>query len=234
MSKFLLKGSISELAQKNTAVIIQEMRAQSDTDHSESEINSWEKSLIPLIKKIDSFGFGALTFIAEYQTPLEGRIDGILIGKSLADDSLSLMVIENKQWSNIQNIDPEHTLFKVKGMEGLAVNPILQTNNYLNALKYHHDFFEKYRLKIKLYGVVNLHNASSEDCSKICKVSDIKKNNRVFAKEDVQAFQSFLNESFSKEPVDSTELDAFVSGEFTWTEAVRKGFEPTLQCCHDK
>ncbi|WP_377256380.1 DUF2075 domain-containing protein [Phytohabitans kaempferiae] len=122
--------------------------------------------------------------LVELRSPLtNSRMDLVLVGSHPADGRPSVVVVENKQWSKVEPV-PASELVKVPGLPAnweSQVHPANQVWAYCNTLTNYLPALEN----AHVYGIVNMHNASSEDLHQILPAvqgldSDVCQNVRIF------------------------------------------------------
>lgn len=147
---YLLKGTISDLANLSAEKLVAEMVTASHDNHSLSEQASWRQSLYRFIQLLAKHGLGHLMLIAEYQLIRE-RIDALLFGRG-ENDQLLMTIVELKQWSRLEeNQEKKVTEVPIKiGNETVyRPHPIFQTSQYRKQLEQHHSFCQENRLHIQ-------------------------------------------------------------------------------------
>jgi len=138
-----------------------------DDNTTESELKSWNSSLIFLQKAL--LGLDDFDIYLEYQLPNSPeRIDVLIVGENI-------VFIELKQWSenNCENLNSR--LIKVLGKEKL--NPAIQVKNYKKHFEFHTDlknitpvvFLHNFEGKINEFGVDVFYKNEEEKLNKFLK-----------------------------------------------------------------
>src|SRR5205823_13637548 len=110
-----------------------------------SEIRSWERSIPALVSQLVDSGLGEVEVLIEYRLPLTSkRADVVLLGQHPAGGP-SCVVVENKQWSRVELVDPEHRLVVVGGPGGRELlHPQEQVQGYVEYLRYFNRYLGEY------------------------------------------------------------------------------------------
>lgn len=180
---------VSNLARMSSDELVDKMldKFQSFDEDSEIEFNdnevlSWKNSLPILIKLINQAGLTDLDLIMEYETPLNSRIDALLVGYNKVTARATAMIIELKQWQSINTEFTEsNTFVKLDNVEeesSIRSHPIAQTHTYRSHLKYNHSnlgdnqadileiqYLHNYKNKEELFSnQYDIYNSKQENC----------------------------------------------------------------------
>lgn len=180
---------VSNLARMSSDELVEKMldKFQSFDEDSEIEFNdnevlSWKNSLPILIKLINQAGLTDLDLIMEYETPLNSRIDALLVGYDKVTARPTAMIIELKQWQSINTEFTEsNTFVKLDNVEeesSIRSHPIAQTHTYRSHLKCNHSnlgdnqvdileiqYLHNYKNKEELFSnQYGIYNSKQENC----------------------------------------------------------------------
>lgn len=180
---------VSNLARMSSDELVDKMldKFQSFDEDSEIEFNdnevlSWKNSLPILIKLINQAGLTDLDLIMEYETPLNSRIDALLVGYNKVTARATAMIIELKQWQSINTEFTESNTFvklgNVEEESSIRSHPIAQTHTYRSHLKCNHSnlgdnqadileiqYLHNYKNKEELFSnQYNIYNSKQENC----------------------------------------------------------------------
>ncbi|RLP93451.1 DUF2075 domain-containing protein [Micromonospora sp. CV4] len=193
----MLRRTVAEIRQADANGTFQpELRkaflTQIGSHPSASEVDSWVRSIPTITSALAAVGLDQVEVLVELRSPLNNtRIDMVLVGSHPRDGRPSVVVIENKQWSKVQAV-PHSELVDVPGF-GVHVHPANQVwaycttlTNYLSALECAH-----------VYGVVNMHNASSRDLTTIQPGvqrldEEVRRHVRIYGEDQRAELQTFL------------------------------------------
>ena len=164
-----------------------------------SELNSWNNSLQYIANVIDENGLYDNIVTLEFELPYSTmRIDCILFGKD-KDGLDNVVVIELKQWSQVEDCDVENNVVTYFGGSQVMVpHPSFQVEGYHFFLK---DFFEIFdKEEIDLTSCVYCHNYSKSINTTLFlpKFENILKKFPVYTKDDFHKFGSFLKDRLEK------------------------------------
>lgn len=128
---------------------------QSGKSHpSESEYQSWCHSIPIFVSVAHRAGLDNLTLVLEYETPIGGRIDAVLLGCEKTSGHPLALIVELKQWSSIrENVkNAESTvsvcISKQENLYEDRLHPVQQTLTYAKHLKKNHSNVSSGRIKI--------------------------------------------------------------------------------------
>lgn len=154
----------------------------SEIEFNDNEVLSWKNSLPILIKLINQSGLTDLDLIMEYETPLNSRIDALLVGYNKVTSRPTAMIIELKQWQSINTEFTEsNTFVKLDNVEeesSIRSHPIAQTHTYRSHLKCNHSnlgdnqvdileiqYLHNYKNKEELFSnQYDIYNSKRENC----------------------------------------------------------------------
>ena len=135
---------------------------ESQGSPSEAEYRSWENSIPVLVTVLHQAGLDALTLVLEYQTPIGGRIDAVLLGEGKATGKPLVLVIELKQWNAIEEntVGRESSvsicLSQAESRFEERLHPVQQTLTYAKHLRMNHSSVADGRMEVRCRQV--LHN----------------------------------------------------------------------------
>lgn len=179
---------VSNLARMSSDELVDKMLGKfqsfedTEKEFNDNEVLSWKNSLPILIQLLNQAGLTDLDLIMEYETPLNSRIDALLVGYDKATDRPLAMIIELKQWQSINtDFTESNTLIKLDNVDeetSIRSHPIAQTHTYRSHLKCNHsnlgdnqiDIFEiqylhNYKNKEELFSnQYNIYNSKRESC----------------------------------------------------------------------
>ncbi|WP_194943350.1 DNA/RNA helicase domain-containing protein [Enterococcus casseliflavus] len=154
----------------------------SEIEFNDNEVLSWKNSLPILIKLINQAGLTDLDLIMEYETPLNSRIDALLVGYNKVTARATAMIIELKQWQSINTEFTESNTFvklgNVEEESSIRSHPIAQTHTYRSHLKCNHSnlgdnqadileiqYLHNYKNKEELFSnQYDIYNSKQENC----------------------------------------------------------------------
>lgn len=167
-SRCLLRHTAAELNTKILAGIdafTKELRAVSSHKFgrkiSPSESDSWARSIHTVVQRLLDAELGGVEVLIEMRTPITtASMDMVLVGSHPRTGDRSIVVVENKQWSEAKPIAGTQLVTHPGPGNLHPANQVwsycLSLTSYLAVL---HD--------AKIFGVVNLHNADSANVADI-------------------------------------------------------------------
>ncbi|MDR2278355.1 MAG: DUF2075 domain-containing protein [Vagococcus sp.] len=179
---------VSNLARMSSDELVEKMLDKfhsfedNEIEFNDNEVLSWKNSLPILIKLINQAGLTDLDLIMEYETPLNSRIDALLVGYNKATSRPTAMIIELKQWQSINTEFTEsNTFVKLDNVEeesSIRSHPIAQTHTYRSHLKCNHSnlgdnqvdileiqYLHNYKNKEELFSnQYDIYNSKRENC----------------------------------------------------------------------
>lgn len=153
-----------------------------EVEFNDNEVLSWKNSLPILIKLINEAGLTDLDLILEYETPLNSRIDALLVGYNKALGRPTAMIIELKQWQSINtDFTESNTFVKLDNVDeesSIRSHPIAQTHTYRSHLKCNHSnlgdnqvdileiqYLHNYKNKEELFNnQYDIYNSKRQNC----------------------------------------------------------------------
>lgn len=187
---------------------------------SESEYQSWCRSLPILLGVLHRAGMDRLSLALEYETPLGKRIDAVLLGEGRVTHRPLALIIELKQWSFIgENTKGKETFVRVciSPKEKLfedREHPVQQTLTYKKHLKRNHSNVSSG--KIDVLCCQFLHNFEQKEQLFEGNYSDyafLKKE--TYVKGEEEKLEAFLRDTFSSSP-NQEAVDLFLNGEYVF------------------
>ncbi|MBB4705180.1 DUF2075 domain-containing protein [Sphaerisporangium siamense] len=154
----LYQGSTGELATALTREgfsdeLKQRFRDVFWQEPSEREVRSWTNSIPSVVALLVEAGLEDVQVLLELKAPItDVRMDMVLVGTFPQSDLISVVVVENKQWSWIR---PDAGMVRLSRDGMPQLHPANQVWGYLQVL---HGYVPMLR-DGRLCGIVNLHNA---------------------------------------------------------------------------
>lgn len=130
------------------------------------EVESWRNSIPTVINLLLEVGLADVQVLVELKTPISDvRMDMVLVGSHPDSGQMSLVVVENKQWSRAAP-GPTPEVLYVPGARGATPysHPIRQVWDYRQVLI---DYIPLVQRSAKVHCVVNMHNATSTSLAAI-------------------------------------------------------------------
>jgi len=160
---------------------------------SSSEVEAWRSSLAAMAEVFECDVLQEAYVFVEFKMPMSSsRCDLIVVGND-ADGIPHAVVIELKQWSKVTSSDVRNM---VMSHGRRRVHPSVQVRGYCQYLRYYHQAFTEYDVKID--GCSFLHDM--QDPSSIILLrsphpfQDLSKDYPVFVHGDMEQLQQFLSE----------------------------------------
>lgn len=162
---------------------------------SPSEIKSWDNSIFELLKELKQAKLDDVEVILEYRLPLSSkRVDAVLAGVHPRTKKPSYVVVELKQWSEINLWESNPELVIGPGfMDRPRLHPSLQVDGYVDYI----EDFVKFVTEgeAHLLGVAFLHNLDT----KVNIGVPAGARSQVFGRNDVSSLRSILSENLNSE-----------------------------------
>ncbi|MFB4293284.1 DUF2075 domain-containing protein [Nonomuraea sp. ATR24] len=157
----LYRGSAGELAEIIVqSHLVEELRRRFVSVHGakprESESASWGGSIPTVVDLLINAGLQDVQVLIELTAPIcDVRMDIVLVGSEPATGEICVVVVENKQWSQIRPVRGTQ-MVHVPNAPGRnpSLHPATQADGYRQALR---DFVPMLRTA-KVMSLVNLHN----------------------------------------------------------------------------
>ncbi|MET9971657.1 DUF2075 domain-containing protein [Streptomyces sp. NPDC006356] len=157
---------------------------------SPSEAKSWEASLPVLLDVLLEANLDDVHVLFEYQLPLTSkRADVVLAGTHPESGEPSYVVVELKQWTNVEPDEDDPLLCRVNGYSRPVLNPIEQVRGYCDYLVYFNGALSFNPNRIA--GAAYLHNATEFGISGLDGVEPSERG-RLFSEERRGEFVRFL------------------------------------------
>lgn len=209
--EYRLNDTVENLARLS----VDELIAKMGSNNNDAEVNSWRKSLFPLIQMLNKEKTQHLRLIIELETTVDDRIDVLLVGKS-KNGIDQVLIIENKQWNHITPSHNYSEWFTVPGVVGERVNPITQVSWYIESFLDHHSFFQRNN-KISVLSVVNMHNLELAFKDDILKITNTYET-ELFIQNEQKNFYNYITKNFVNE--DNVKLgESVINGTYVIGEA---------------
>ncbi|WP_344316599.1 DNA/RNA helicase domain-containing protein [Acrocarpospora pleiomorpha] len=168
------------------------------TSASTSERESWRASVRHVVNALIEAKLSEVIVILEMSNlSNNGRIDMVLVGSYPGTSDLSLVVVENKQWSWAR-MDPKNGKVIHPGSLSGTLHPAKQVWSYGESLLRHMSLLHTARM----HYLVNLHNAQRKDVVDILPPAEplpeeCDDSLHIFAGDERDEFLSFLTEVLS-------------------------------------
>ncbi len=163
---------------------------------SPGELTSWINSSQFIKNVVQEAMLSDNMIVLEYEIPYSnGRIDYLLFGKA-ADGSQNVVVVEAKQWQNVEPCDVEENIITVLGNgKRMTEHPAYQVQGYHHFLKDFVTVFSEAH-PVNLYSCVYCHNYDKTPDSVLFsqKFKEINSKYPVFAKQDFSVLADYLKE----------------------------------------
>jgi hypothetical protein len=162
---------------------------------SQSEVKSWTNSIFELLRELKEAKLEDVEVILEYRLPLSSkRVDALLAGVHPKTKRPSFVVVELKQWSEVQLWESNPDLVVGPGfMDRPRLHPSLQVDGYVDYIEDFIKFIPD--SSAHLSGVAFLHNLDSK--VEIGVPEGAK--SQVFAKNDSSTFRKVLTDNLNPE-----------------------------------
>lgn len=128
---------------------------------SDSEVRSWRNSIPNVISLLVEANLADVQVLIEFKAPItDVRMDLLLVGSYPQSGQMSIVVVENKQWSRIYR-DEYSDMVNVTGAPGSnpRLHPITQAWGYRQVLL---DYISLVAQSAQVHSIVNMHEASTE------------------------------------------------------------------------
>lgn len=158
--------TVGTLSRMTGREIAEQLKAR-QKDPSESEYRSWCNSIPVLVSAVHQAGLDELTLVLEYQTPVGGRIDAVLLGQRKETDKPLVLIIELKQWSSVRESPEGETsvvsvcISRKEGCFEGRIHPVQQTLTYAKHLQRNHSNVADGQMEVQCRQF--LHNFENKD-----------------------------------------------------------------------
>ncbi|MEU1955643.1 DUF2075 domain-containing protein [Nocardia rhamnosiphila] len=162
---------------------------------SPTEIHFYERSLAVLVQDLVDTGLDQVEILFDVKAPMTNtRIDVVLCGVHPTTGADSYVLIELKQWTNVQVSEDDPDLVVIPNIPGRLLHPLQQVRSYCRYLVDHLEILSDRPEAI--HGVAYLYSASDEN---VCGLSEMAPNeySALFTKSQRGAFHSYLRMQFS-------------------------------------
>ncbi|UZJ78757.1 DNA/RNA helicase domain-containing protein [Fictibacillus sp. KU28468] len=200
-------------------------------EFNKQEKKSWGISIHKLVQQIKEANLDEISIILEYFVPGNMlRLDVVLVGYT-HKSQMRIMIVELKEWGSIKDSpDAHHVDIGVKD-QPIRQHPAAQVHQYLKSLKCYHSVLQNNPALIKLNSMSYLPNFVLKN--KLFEAPhEIYKRNYMkscFTKEDTQALQLFLSQSFVNQAVTSDNLQLFTQGTYSLSKASLAGITKAMK-----
>lgn len=189
-------------------------------ESGEAEKASWRKSLPKLLEVVQRAGLGNLYFTAEYELPTAERIDAILLGEGKGGQPVAL-IVELKQWSRegVEYTDSQEFpgIIVNAGKKYITRHPVVQTRDYVNALKRNHSNVVSGKLSVEACQYLHEFDASKKDFFRQGMYEGID-TGRMFFRGEKEKFADYLRNIFSSDTDGKAARELLLTGEYGMTE----------------
>lgn len=130
-----------------------------------AEIRSWQNSIPHLARLLVNAELGDTQMLLEVKLPVTSiRMDIVLVGSDPQTGKMSVVIVENKQWSKVE-LEPGSELVRVDYQHTARthIHPVNQAWGYRQVM----DGFVPLLRDVKVRCIANMHNASQEELRKI-------------------------------------------------------------------
>ena len=196
-------GSVAE-------VMFERMLFESLGRPAPSEVRSWDRSIPVLANDLVEAGLGKVEVLLEHRLPLSSRrVDAILAGRHPATGQASYVIVELKQWSEVNLFEDDPTLVLVEGLGGHPrLHPLEQVRGYREYLL---DFLPALQTNgSAVSAAAYLHNADERGVAPLrllCESSEA----RLFTGERRAEFMDFLRSCLAPDVPGAIYADQFLS-----------------------
>ncbi|MGA6209301.1 DNA/RNA helicase domain-containing protein [Nocardia testacea] len=154
------------------------------------ERRSWDISVPILAKLLVEADLADVEMLIEYRLPdSSARPDVVLAGVHPDTGDDNYVVVELKQWSEVEPVWPNDHLVQGPGTYGIKVHPVVQVRGYC---EYMLDFVEVLKARPEaLHGVAFLHNATESSAGKL-RMHRPDNLGRLFTGDERDAFKKYL------------------------------------------
>ncbi|MFC9437891.1 DNA/RNA helicase domain-containing protein [Nocardia sp. NPDC057030] len=160
-----------------------------------SEMKSWDISVPVLAKLLVETGLAEVEMLIEYELmESDARADVVLAGLHPETGQDSFVVVELKQWSDVEPVLPNDHLVQGPGTYGVRVHPVVQVRGYCDYML---EFVEVVRDRPEaLHGVAFLHNATEASAGKL-RTHRHSSLGHMFTGDERDAFKEYLRRQFA-------------------------------------
>ncbi|MFE6305206.1 DUF2075 domain-containing protein [Nocardiopsis sp. NPDC057823] len=184
--------------------MVDSFRQSTGNSPSPGEVESWQNSNSHLAQVLVDAGLGEVQMLLELQLPIADlRMDAVLVGSQPGSGAMSVVIIENKQWSRAYPVPySELVSFSQHPAAKSYVHPVNQAWGYQQVLKGFVPLLRRTRVRF----IANLHNAGPDTIKAISLTgmptaellnSPDKLYGRMFGGHQREAFMSALRQVLS-------------------------------------
>ncbi|MDT0304261.1 DNA/RNA helicase domain-containing protein [Streptomonospora wellingtoniae] len=172
------------------------------------EARSWRNSIPTVVERLTAAGLGGVQVLLEMSSPLTDiRMDMVLVGSRPGDGRMSVVLVENKQWSRVAPASDSELVRPGNSRTGmLKVHPVNQVWGYRQALL---DFIPLLR-DADVFCIVNMHNADravlnpiTPSAQQLSEVGEMRGFARMYGHGEERFFERALREFLSAENADT-------------------------------
>ncbi len=184
---------------------------------NEPEVRSWEKSLAALSEDLAAAELSNVEVLIEHRLPLTSRrIDALLVGQHPTTKRPSLVVVELKQWTNVQFWENSTELVIGEGFHGQPrAHPQIQVDGYVDYLSGFVKYIENQNAHVK--GVAYLHNASD-----LHTIQGLDSPSKLFSGSQRGELRDFLKSNLSNEVESARIADSFLQSDIAPSKQLMK------------
>jgi uncharacterized protein len=197
------KGSVAEL-------IFEQMLYEHGGGAAPSERRSWERSIPVLANDLVEAGLGDIEVLLEHRLPLTSRrVDAILAGQHPTTRAPSYVIVELKQWSDVDVYEDDPRLVLIDGYgRHPRPHPVEQVRDYCTYLR---DFVAALHSDDdSVVGVAYLHNATEMGIAPLRRLGE-SSDGRLFTGERRAEFMDFLRARLAPGVKGAPYADEFLS-----------------------
>jgi hypothetical protein len=184
---------------------------------NEPEVRSWEKSLAALSEDLAAADLSNVEVLIEHRLPLTSRrIDALLVGQHPTTKRPSLVVVELKQWTDVQFWENSTELVIGEGFHGQPrAHPQIQVDGYVDYLSGFIKYIETQNAHVK--GVAYLHNASD-----LHTIQGLDSPSKMFSGSQRGELRDFLKSNLSNEVESARIADSFLQSDIAPSKHLMK------------
>ncbi|MCX6403675.1 MAG: DUF2075 domain-containing protein, partial [Actinobacteria bacterium] len=184
---------------------------------NEPEVRSWEKSLAALSEDLAAADLSNVEVLIEHRLPLTSRrIDALLVGLHPTTKRPSIVVVELKQWTDVQFWENSTELVIGEGFHGQPrAHPQIQVDGYVDYLSGFVKYIETQNAHVK--GVAYLHNASD-----LHTIQGLDSPSKLFSGSQRGELRDFLKLNLSNEVESARIADSFLQSDIAPSKHLMK------------
>ncbi|MFB9193285.1 DNA/RNA helicase domain-containing protein [Actinomadura verrucosospora] len=175
------------------------LKTQTNRTAGSAQRRAWRNSLTALTNDLMDVGLGQVEMIVEYPMPHQpkSQADVVLAGVDPYTGGDVFVVVELKQWQNIEFYENDEAQVIWDPRYGPKEHPALQVEGYRNQIRAFCEAVTQHPDAVS--GLVYLHNMSKQEASKLIGLAG-EKNIELFTFSDRGELQRFLKGRFGPNP----------------------------------